>query len=247
MKRIALIIGWLFLAAPCWGVSAYVQSTHCTVCSSLAFGSNVTAGNNIYVVVFDGAGSGTTISATDGQSNTYTLNKTANLATDLDTVGVLCAPIASSGALTVTPHSNGGTLTGGIIIYEVSGGTCTTDGSNSQNVVAGPPTSCDSQSITTAFANDVLVGLCGTAHTNETFTLGTGWSHLEQVGTQAGNDNNLGGEIIVGSNSAGSFDAQMSYTNGAEYAAIIVAYKSSGGGGGASCTPTLMLLGVGRC
>jgi hypothetical protein len=221
-----LIFWSLVLPGFCWAQSAFVQApAGCGACTSLAYGSNTTSGNNLYGIFYNGFGSAQVITVTDTQGNVWTINKSVGLATDGDTVAIGCAPTSSSAADTVTPKVAGSTYSGKIVLYEVSGASCNVDASASQNVVTGPPTSCNSAAMTTTAANDFIIGACGTAANNQTFTLGSGWSNLTTGGAQGGANTGLGGEVIVGTNSTGSFTATMSYTAAAEYGSAIVAYK----------------------
>jgi len=211
-------------------VPAFVQGNSADNVASVSFSSNVTAGNAIYIVGFDGSGSGHTLTFSDTQGNTFTTNKQVNLATDGDTVGAACAIAGSSGADTLSMKVNGSAHNGAFVIYEISGATCTVDQAGSNNSTG--ITSCDSGSITTAFSNDFLLGACGLSHNTQTFHLGAGWSNLFSSGTEAGGNNPVAAEVIAGTNTAGaSYDAQMSLTSGTysswERGSLVLAYKHS--------------------
>src|SRR4029077_19255278 len=131
------------------------------------------------------------------------------------------------------------------VIYEISGlvNPCTLDVANSNNALA--QTACSSGSITTNFANDFIVGWCGTANAQSAFTAGSGWTNLTNINSTMTN-NDGAGEVVTGSNSSGSsFNAQETYPSSSEMTSIVAAWKGTGGGGGSSCPRTLLTLGVG--
>jgi hypothetical protein len=222
------------------GVSAYAQNTPVRVqntstglssdASTLAFTSNVTSGNALYAVVFDGGGPGQTLSFTDSQNNTWTTIKSASLATDGDTIGIGCAIAGSSGADTVTFKVNGSTQAVAASVYEVSNATCTPDATPVSSDTTAQ-TACNSGSLTTATANDLLLGFCGLQH-NQTLSAGSGWSYGSNAGT-GGSPDSLG-EIQIATTTGAYTATSATYSTSAEQATIEVAFKAttSGGGGG---------------
>ena len=80
--------------------SAIAQNTPVTVqskttgissaSSTVAFSVNVTVGDALYAVMFDGNGSGDTLTFTDSQGNSWTTSAIASLSTDGDTIAVEC-------------------------------------------------------------------------------------------------------------------------------------------------------------
>src|ERR1700761_9743804 len=97
---IAVLICFSCSAAFAQNTPAYVQSNStgsASASSTLAFSSNVTAGHALYAAFFDGSGSGHTLTFSDSQGNSWTTIKSANLATDGDTIAVGCAIANTSG------------------------------------------------------------------------------------------------------------------------------------------------------
>jgi hypothetical protein len=234
-----IVASFLILAA---GVLANAQNTPSFVqgnttgdtsnSTTLSFSSNVTAGNALYAAVFDGSGSGHTLTFIDSQGNSWTTIASASLATDGDTIAVGCAIAASSGADTVTFAVNGSTTALVGSVYEVANATCTSDVTPiSLDTLA--QTACNSGSLTTATANDLLFGFCGIAHNQPSLSAGSGWSD----GSSSGSESLVYGlgELQIGS-TPGSYTAtSATYPDGtSEQTTIEIAFKAttSGGGGG---------------
>lgn len=208
---------------------AFVQSnvTSGAVVGStgLAFLSNVVIGNIVVAYMFDGNGSGDAIAFNDTGTNSYSTPSTGaktlvSLTTDGDTTAVACAVIGASGALTVKWTINASAVFGArVALYEISGATCTQETSNTGHTLGSSP--CSSGAVTTLFTNDLLIGTCGT-DTQNTYTAGSGWSHLAAV---AGASDKFGSmEFQVGTTIT-SYTATTTYSTSTENCAIIVEYK----------------------
>jgi hypothetical protein len=193
--------------------------------TTIAYSSNVTKGDGLYIVAYDGHESGDTITFTDSQGNSWTTTASANLSTDGDTVAVGCAVAGSTGANTVTFKVNGTTTATRGSIYEFAGAGCTTDGSP-VSLNTTPVNSCSSGSLTTTLNNDLLIGFCGTAGpTDSVFGGGVGWSQVSGSGIEDSYD--AMGETQIAS-SIGSYTAtSASFPPGNEQTTIEVAYKAT--------------------
>ncbi|HUN85120.1 MAG TPA: Ig-like domain repeat protein [Terracidiphilus sp.] len=218
-------------------VPTYVQSRSTpsgSGASTLAYSSNVTAGNALYAVVFWGSGTGAALSFTDSQSNTWTLSKSASLMTDGDTIGIGCTVAGSSGSDSVTFLVNGTATSIFGAIYEVKNATCTQDVAAVSSDTTGQ-TTCSSGALTTSTANDLLVGMCGLQNPQSSFSAGSGWSNTQTFSSLNGIDGL--GELRVAT-SPGSYTATTgSYTPAGEQGSIEVAFKPMSGG--SLPTPTL--------
>jgi len=147
--------------------------------STLAYTSNVSAGDALYCFMFDGSGPNHSNGCADSQGNTWNTVASVSLGTDGDTVTLACAIAGTSGPNTVTFKVQGATtaVIGGI--YQVHNATCTLDGSPVQSNTLGA-SACNSGSLTTSRANDLLVGVCGAGAS--TMTSGNGWSDGLAIG-----------------------------------------------------------------
>jgi hypothetical protein len=198
--------------------------------STLAFASNVTAGDALYVIYYWGASR----TFADSQSNTWTTSKTGALVDDGDTIGVGCAIAGSSGPDTVTFLANGAPASVLGVIYEVKNATCAQD-------VAAVTTdtlaqaSCNSGALTTATANDLLVGMCGLATPQPSFSAGSGWSD----GTTFSSNNGIDGvaELQVATLPGSYTMTSGTYSPAGEQGAIEIAFLPTYGAPPAA-TPT---------
>ncbi len=144
---------------------AYVQSGGADS-NSVAL-SGVTAAHALYALIYDGAGAGQTLAVSSTHETWAAVSIVSNLATDGDTLGIGCAIAGASGSDTITALGNGSAYGVRLIVYEVSGATCTLD----STTPAGGYSATDSvQSATvpsgalsTSTANDFVVFLAGNA------------------------------------------------------------------------------------
>lgn len=232
MKRTLVLLAVLIgcISATAQNTPSLVQSNltgSSGASSTLSFSSNVTAGHALYAMMYDGYAPGDTLTFTDSLGNSWTTVKSASLATDGDTIAIGCAIAGTSGADTLTFKVNGAATTVWGSVYEVANSTCTTDVTPVSSDLTSQ-TACSSGALTTATANDFLVGFCGTQHLESTLTAGSGWIDGTSSAELA-----LGEIEIAGS--AGSYTATSStYPNNGEEATIEAAFKAttSGGGGG---------------
>lgn len=204
--------------------------------TGLAFTSNVTSGNYIYALLYDGNSNGDTIVFSDSQGNTWTTPSTgakteASLATDGDTIAMACAKAGSTGADTVkwTINGSGTTGSGHAIIYETSNRTsnaCTID------IAATPPnatgvTTCTTPAtgtISTTVAEDFLLAGCGLSATQTAFTADDSYQNLlEAVGPSSG------AYVFMAewkaAAAASTYSAAPTYPSSSEYAGLLVAWK----------------------
>jgi hypothetical protein len=205
--------------------------------TGIVFVSNVTSGNVINVILYDGNHSGDTIVFSDSEGNTYTTPATGSSGTavslgiDSDTLVQACAKVGSTGADTVkwTINGSGATGSGHAVIYETTNRTsnaCTIDvtttGVNqlAQTACTIPATG----TVTTTLANDLIVVACGTAASQSAFTADGSYMHLLQgIGPSAGNYNVMG-ELQVAT-TAGNYSAAPTYPTSTEYGALLVAWE----------------------
>lgn len=204
-------------------IPAFVQSTGAQGVTTIS--ATITAGNTLYVLLYDRTNANQTDSITSTLGNTITTGASlcahcvANLATDGDTVNMACGPITTGGAETLTFKNSGTATAMTAVLFEVSGAACTIDTSATPSNVA-TTTTCSAGPATTSFSNDFLITGCATSN-GETFTVGAGWSHLSL--SNAGG--HAAGEVIVGTNSAGSFTGTMTYGTSGENTTLMVAFK----------------------
>jgi hypothetical protein len=191
------------------------------VVTTLTMTTPVTVGNILVAAMQVGA-AGTTISFSDSFGNTPTTLASANLAADNDALAIVCAPITTGGADTLTFLGNGSISSGFAIVYEVHNAICTQDVTAvHSNTLAS--TSCNSGPMTTSTANDLLVGVCGVDGTGTTSSpAGVGWSG----GLNGGNTGHplLMSEYQIGT-SPGSFTATSGTVASEEQATLLVAIK----------------------
>jgi hypothetical protein len=239
---LSLILFLTTAAAFAQNTPSVVQSktTGATSTSTIAFTSAVTAGNALYIAIFDGNSKGDTDTFTDSLGNSYTTVSTVNLNTDGDTMALGCAVASSSGSDTITIKVNGTANTAWATIYEVANSTCTTDVTPATSNTTAK-TSCNSTAITTVTAKDFLFGFCGLTKEPTTLTAGSGWSNSLLVGASGGNGGI--GEIQIGT-TAGSYTAtSATFSPSSEQASIIAAFKATASSPAAGFSPTALSFG----
>lgn len=243
MKRLLLILGLLPCANPCRAAITLIQHTNKDAGSAgsttLAYGSNPIINHLLVVVVRSGNSSGS-VTTTDTIGNTWANGTLQNLA-GLGQSQLSYAVNKSTAADTVTVTLGGGSATIRMAIFEYSG-TATSNPLDIQaNIATGTSTAPASSSFTPG-ANNELVLAFGAVNGAQTWTAGTNYTLEEQVPSGLG-IGKLGVEDWIqttATSTTGNFTLGASDTWIAGYAV----FKSSGG---AACTPTLTLLGVGRC
>lgn len=194
--------------------------------TTLTLSSAITAGNVLVTVQYWGGGNGGVLNFTDSLGNTGTTLKSEDLIVDGDTVAVACAPITTGGSGDVVTFTQSGTASAQrATVYEVHNTTCTQDVTAVSANPAGHVTACNSTALTTATANDFLVGACGGDGTStSSIPAGSGWSG----GTNTGNG---GTQFILMSEwqiatTPGPFTATSGTIASQETAAICVALKA---------------------
>jgi hypothetical protein len=145
---------------------------------TLAFVSNVTAGNFLIVAVNYGL-SGDITSVTDSQGNTYTACGPELSAGNSGAFygQVFVAVAGSSGSNTVIVH-NGSSTTSDVFINEFSG----VSFQDRFGSGFGAGTAVDSGGVTTRVANELLFGFYLSSGANTTQSPGTGWTALDHQG-----------------------------------------------------------------
>lgn len=201
--------------------------------STLAFPSNVTAGDALYAVIYDGSSSTDTLTFTDSQANSWTTTKSASLTTDGDTIAVGCAIAGASGSDRVTFKVNGSTAANFGSVFEVANATCTPDVTPISSDTSAQ-TACNSGSLTTVTANDLLVGFCGLQNQQTSLSPGSGWSSGSTSGT--GGEIYALGEIRVATTTGAYSATSSTYGQSSEQGTIEVAFKASTTGGGGTQT-----------
>lgn len=215
-------------AAPAYVQSATTGTAGEATTVTLA---GIVAPHALYATQYNGGGSGQALTFSDSQGNAWTTIASANLVGDGDTIALGCAIASMSGSDTVTLKSAGTASLAFGILYEVSGSTCTPDVAAVSSNTTGV-TACSSGSLTTATANDMLVGTCGLSTPQTPFAAGSGWSHGLNAGS-SGTNLDLMGELQLAA-STGSYTATSGSLSSTEQAAIEVAFQPVGTGG--SCT-----------
>ena len=144
--------------------------------NSLAFTSNVTAGNQLFCIIYCASGTATVSAISDnpagGSSNTWTSLKSEHgNGLDVFIYGVASCVRSGTDTVSVTTSSDGGFTA--LAIAEFSGGTLTVDGSSVSTSAA--TTSVTTGTWSTTNASDLLLGaVCEGAH----ITAGeTGWTN----------------------------------------------------------------------
>ena len=186
---------------------------------SKAFTSNTQGGSAIVVLVADNTNTSDINTPTDSQSNTYTQLFSALDASNYYGYKAYIAYNASAAANTVTV-TNTSYQPLALMIYEVSGLSANpfdVSALNKGDVTTTP----SSGSITTNYANELLLGLNVTnASSTETYTAGSGYSNLQQSsyvnGLQVASE-----EKIVSSTGSQSATFSMSGNNGLNMTAML--------------------------
>lgn len=199
------------------------KGLHCGTVSTcgLAFTSSNTAGNTI-IVAGRLHGIGMTITITDTLGNTYVMDKTQTLATDVDTIFVAHASNIAAGANTVTVAFTGGPATERILIHEYANlATSPVDQFASANNTGAAISTGNTP--TTTQAIELLFGF--TANSNSGSISATpGASYTMRVLQDCGGNKCLASEDRVVT-SAGAYSAAFTQVS-PEWGAILVTYKA---------------------
>lgn len=253
MRRLLCLLAMLLFANP---ASAAIAVVHHTVCqaasgSSLICTVPTTAAGNALIAIVVEDGTRTVSSVKEGAASNFGAFPSAALAMTgtFATAGVDVWYVASAngGATTVTV-----TLTGAVSnivemeVWEISHtGTLSADGVTNLGAGGGAcvGTDCTGASITTTGAVGFVVAWAGTN------------AGAIQQNPKAGNAFTSGGDIgatfpdgfvsLVTAAASTYTPVWTTNTSGDAFPSLTAAFKEAGGG--AACTPTLTLLGVGRC
>lgn len=247
MKRLLLALAFVLLGAlpsqaAIWD---FVQSksvdSGAGTSTTLAYNSNVVAGNLGVAVVRVSDPSPQNPQLTDSQGNTWTRHLIDVGTVDV-TLALFSTVFGSSGADTLTLTNTSSVIRRWAIAeYDAAGQTITID----QTVIAhGSGTAPTSGSVTTTAASELLVGgIHGDGSAGDTFTAGTGYTTRETVfGGGVSFKVALEDRVV---SSTGSYVADGTINNSMAWTAGVLTFKASGGA--PACKPTLALLGVGRC
>lgn len=192
--------------------------------STVSYSANVTAGDALYAISYDGSASGAVLTFSDSQSNVWTTSRSGSLNTDGDTIAIGCAIAKTTGSDTVTFLANGNPASVLGVVYEVKNSTCVED-VPAVSSDTGSQTSCNSGSLTTTTANDLLVGMCGLANEQTSLSAGSGWSSGETFGDTQGISGLAELEIAA---TPGSYAAtSAAYSNTGEQGSLLVAFEPS--------------------
>lgn len=224
------------------GTLVQSRSTHGNgAAPTLAFVSNVTAGNLIIVsaAVFQN-----TISTPTHTGDTFTRIGTGALNGNSRLEGYY-APNAVGGATTITFHF-GSACDYGITIEEWSGAPTTSPQDGSASSGTGTSLAPDGGNVTTSAANGFLWSACthggaGTVAIGEgtNFSLGTEQESTANMPIHTENRGQGGGLA------ASTYATPHTLDSSQAWAALSAAFKTTGGGGGTATQQFLTLLGVG--
>jgi glucuronoarabinoxylan endo-1,4-beta-xylanase len=202
-----------------------------TTCATV-FTNPVTAGNYIAVGSWDGSGISITPVYTDSQSNSYSVVKQCNVATDLDTMGMGIAKSTAGGVTTVTFADSGHSGAKRMWLAEISGlvsaspvdqtSSCA-DNTNVSTISAGP--------ISTTVANAMLLAFFSNPGNinGSSYTAGPGYVIIDTIthnpGVREVNE-------YQNVNTTGSYSASVTLNNGGttELAGFVVNLKAAAAG-----------------
>ena len=162
MMKVLVIVLVVALASPSWSAIAFVQGTQVDSSSSLAFGSNVTAGSMLIVALRCSAGASCP-SFTDTLSNSYSTAVGNNNGDSF--VCIAYALNTTAGANTITQSGCAGTVR--MAISEFSG-VSTSGALDLTNNASGVSATATSGTVTPTENNEVIIGA---AHANDSTDL----------------------------------------------------------------------------
>jgi hypothetical protein len=215
---------------------------------TLAYSSGVTAGNELFAVIRLGNNSDTPITVSDNvNAGNWTQAVLLNDATNGRYIGIYYKENTGAGTPTVTlSYALSDASLKGLNIYEYSGlaTSSSIDQVNSANSAStSTPTSGN---ITTTQASELILAAMtfSTSSTVTVSTEGSGFTqqHDDALGTVGSHDRVHVADQIVAATNTYSYAPTLS---GALVSNLVIAsFKAPVAGG---CTPTMTLLGVGRC
>ena len=224
-------------------MATFVQSRHSTATTadqSLAFTSNVTAGNLLVMGMREGATPPGNPTVTDSLGNTWTL------AQAFSNQFVYYTKTASSGACTVTVNSQG-TVSTRMVILEFSGTFGTAPFHTAATGVSQGFSPITSNAVTPSAANGVMIALCANdATTDSTFTV-TGGSGYTLGPVATGGTTGRVAAAYLTFTSAASYSVTMSATNVGNGLRIQnIAFVEDAGGGPAAAFGRYRIAGARR-
>lgn len=245
MRRLLIILALLLWSTCAQAAIAHIQTASINAGSvssqPLAFGSNVTAGS-LLVCALRYATGGQTVSVSDNVNGSWGARKAVRVqANDANgTIEIWIFENAAAGATTVTV-SYGVAATLRFAISEFSGA-ATASAFDTSAGAEGASQSLASGAVTPA-ANGALLYCAGFISIQDAFTAGTDFTIPTNGVIPASPNSRLAVEYFI-QPTAASHDGTFSVVGAPNWAALLVALKPAGA---AACTPTMTLLGVGRC
>lgn len=229
---LALVATW---AAPAQAAIAVVQtaSTFGNNNPVLTFGSAMGASNHILVAATVGS-TAVSVDLTGITATETVLHGPVNHGTSR--VYAWCFQGDGSDT-TVTLGGAGANIRA--IGIEISGGSCTEDGTSSSNSVASTTSHALTTDVTLA-AGSILFGIVTATDANADFTAGAGVTSVPAGNTEI-ESISLGGYRIEASGAA--YDLPFTSTVNRDTIMVGAAVQAAGGGGGGGSTSRLMLLG----
>lgn len=215
---------------------AFVQANgtgHSGTSTSLAYGSNVAAGN-LLVVVVSNFSTSTTVSISDTQGNVYAQAGTYSTASGANRVSIWYAMAKASGANTVTATPSSSDFTGlGVLEYSYSGATAfTVDGSVTNNGNTNPHSTGN---IPVSGSGELAIAAFCQGSLTATWTPGTGFTN------RVSQNNGSSFEALYVDDdfpvSSAVNDSGTSSSTSLTMAAIGASFKATTGGGGGGPWP----------
>lgn len=213
---------------------------------SFSFTNNPATGSVVCVGIawFDGVHTSPgTVTVVDGNSNSYTLtthSPSNTLATTAGTITLayLIAPANAHKTITVTIPvlQPGGSFSVSADEFTVSGGTAAFDSDIAGT--GGPGTTLNTPTVTVSGSGELVYSM-GAADNFPVTSVNGVWT---QVYASGGNGEAVG--YILSRTSNVALNMTMGGSSSWDSMGMSFTFTSSGGGG---CTPTMTLLGVGRC
>lgn len=222
--------------------SATISATTCIITAA----AGVAAGHLVLIASPKAGTTGSVTLVADTGLNTYNASDAAitdasdNSGINLSS-GYMASPIAASGTITVT---NTGITNGGCVAYDFSTGASSSWLDKAASLDNGFGTS-NNTGTTAATAHQPNINFGAFSGGSSCPTGGTGWTFPSTplfsttLGTRC---LNVGWQEVT---STGTQVLTITIGGGDDFAGAIGSYKE--GGAAAACTPTLTLLGVGRC
>lgn len=224
-KALAITALALSLSSFCHAAPAHVQSTVCDGCSTLAYGSNVTAGSML-VAVFRCGSANVTMAYTDTLGNSWSSAVSNNNPLDANTeLDISYALNSGAGANTVNPGTSDDTCgTRRWIIMEYSGVATSSALDQTNSATFSAATSANSGNITTTQNEEVAI--CGTqSSNNDNWTISSPFTERQNGTKVNAGDNVLATTQTLSCTATGSSDSG---------GIAIASFKAPAAGGGSA-------------